>query len=95
MLRSSGHARVSLFDIEADDLMITGLERSGDEVSLYVLNPDATAHTLRLSSGALVLMSAGTTGLDGMSLHACDVIDGVLALDVPARAWLGLRIQTA
>jgi hypothetical protein len=95
MLRSAGHARVSLFDIDADDLMITGFERNGDAVTLHILNPDAAVHTLRLSSGALTLVSARTTGLDGTLRQACDVIDGALVLDVPPRAWLGLRIQTA
>lgn len=95
MLRSAGPARVSLFDIDADDLMITGFERIGDAVSLHILNPDTTAHKLRLSSGALALVSAETAGLDGTPRDTCDVVDGALVLDVPARAWVGLKIRTA
>lgn len=95
MLRSSGKARVSMFDIDADDLIVTGFEREGDAVRLYLLNPDSVAHTLRLSSGALPVVSATTTALDGSARASCDVHDGALSLAVPARAWIGLQVQTA
>lgn len=95
MLLSSGRARVSMFDIEADDLVITGFEREGDTMLLYLMNPDPVRHILRLSSAALPVVSAATTGLDGTARQACDVSDGALVLEVPAQAWLGLRVQTA
>lgn len=95
MLRSSGRARVSMFDIDADDLVVTGFERNGGVVRLYLLNPDSVAHTLRLSSGALPVVSATTTTLDGSARAPCNVHDGALSLTVPARAWIGLQVQTA
>lgn len=95
MLRSSGHARVSLFDIEAEDLVITGCTRDGDAVTLFILNPDAIGHTLRLSSGVLAVVSAAVTGLDGSTRHACDMAEGTVTLEVPSRAWLGLRVVTS
>lgn len=94
MLRSAGRARVSMFDIEADDLLITGFEREGDAVRLYLLNPDPVAHTLQLSSAALQVVSATTITLDGSLRDPCLVRDGTLSLTVSARAWSGLQVQT-
>jgi hypothetical protein len=95
MLRSSGRARVSMFDIDADDLIITGFEREGDAVRLYLLNPDPVAHTLELSSAALQVISAATVGLDGSARTPCAVRDGQMTLTIPARAWSGVQVQTA
>ncbi|MBK8086434.1 MAG: hypothetical protein IPK28_22900 [Devosia sp.] len=95
MLRSAGRARVSMFDIEADDLLITGFERDGDAVRLYLLNPDPVAHTLQLSSAALQVISATMINLDGSLCGPCSVSEGTLSLTIPARAWSGLQVQTA
>ena len=93
VLRSSGTARASLFDIEADNLIITGVERSGQSLRLYLLNPDDTDHTLRLAGAALTPRSARTIGLDGTPRTDCPVSGGVLSVTVGPRAWFGVEIE--
>lgn len=92
MLRSYAPARVSMFGIDAGDLMITGFERHGNAVRMYLLNPDSDTQTLRLSSGALPVVSAFTTGLDGTRRKRLEIAGGRFAVEVPGRAWLGVEV---
>lgn len=93
VLRSSGTARESLFDIDADGLIVTGVERSGQALRLYLLNPDDTDHMLSLAGAALTPRAAHTIALDGSPRNDHPVTDGALTLTVGGRAWVGLEIE--
>lgn len=93
VLKSGGTASASLFDIEADGLMITGMERKEDCLCVFVLNPEESEHTLRLGAAALTPRAVRTTALDGSARDTLDVANGAVSLPVAARAWIGIEIE--
>jgi alpha-mannosidase len=95
VLNAAGATKGQLLEIEAGGLVLTGVERDGDRVQLFVLNADATAHTVILGPGALTLVSAQRTSLARRGLGALAVADGRLSLEVAPRAWVGIALEVA
>ena len=93
VLRSSGAAKASLFDVDADGLMITGVERDGGVLRLFVLNPEGKAHTLRLRGATLVPRGAREIDLGGATRAERPVTGGAVSLEVAPRAWIGLELD--
>ena len=94
-LRGSGETRASLFEVDLDDLLITGVERSGHSIRLFLLNPDDTSHTLRLGQGQLRPVAARAVALDGRPGAPCPVTGGTVTFEVSGRAWTALQIELA
>lgn len=95
IMRTNGAATAGLFEVDADGLLVTGMERSGQSVRLLILNPDDAPRTLRLGPGILTLQAATQIQLDGSALGDCAVTNGSLSLTVAGRDWLGLELEVA
>ncbi|MCA9047344.1 MAG: hypothetical protein KDA89_01365, partial [Planctomycetaceae bacterium] len=95
IMRATGAATGSLFDIDADGLLITGMERSDQTVRFYVLNPENEPKVLRLGSAALNMLAANLIQLSGKVIGACTVTNGSLNLEVAGRDWVGLEVEVA
>ena len=95
LLRCGAAATEQLLDIDADGLVVTGMERDGATVRIWGLNPDDDGHHLQLGDAALKIVNAAHTALDGSEHHALERTDGRLRLEVAPRAWVGLELDVA
>jgi hypothetical protein len=75
--------------------MITGVERQGDRVRLFVLNPDDVPHRLTLGKGMLEPLSAARLDLSRRPLGDLAMIGGSVTLDIGPRAWSGIELKVA
>lgn len=93
ILKALASARAGLFEIDCDDILITGFDRRGNTLQLYLLNPDRIDHELRLAPGALTPVSASLTALDGSPHTPCIVRNGTFSVSMVGGAWVGLQIK--
>jgi hypothetical protein len=92
-LKADNPAEGALLDIDADGVMLTGTERNGAALRLFLLNPEDGGRTVRLSGAALAIRSARFAGLDGSPREAIETRDGGLSIPVPPRAWVCVELN--
>ena len=95
VLKAAGEATGQLVAIDADGLMITGFERQGDVVRLFVLNPDDAPHRLTVGKGMLEPLTAARIDLSRRQLGALAVTGGGVGLEIGPRAWTGIELTVA
>jgi hypothetical protein len=94
LLNAGGPGQGVLLEVEAQGLLLTGFRREDDRVSVFVLNPDDSAHTLSLGPGeGLRPLGARRIDLAGNAHGEIEVVGGRLTLEVPPRVWMGVSID--
>jgi hypothetical protein len=94
LLNAGGPGQGVLLEVEAQGLLLTGFRREDDRVSVFLLNPDDSAHTLSLGPGeGLRPLGARRIDLAGNAHGEIEVVGGRLTLEVPPRVWMGVSID--
>jgi alpha-mannosidase len=92
LLRASGPATAQLMDIATEGLLVTGMERDGGMVRLWLLNPDDVPHELQLGDAALRLLDAKRIDLDGHEIEKLDRRNGGYPITIAPRDWTGVAV---
>lgn len=82
-----------LLDIDANELILTGVEREDDVLRLFVVNCADEVRTLRLSGAALEPSAAWSITLDRRRMEGVEVSDGTVSVVIGARAWTGVELK--
>lgn len=93
VLRSAGTASASLFAIEAEGLLLTGVEREDSRLRLFVLNTEDSNRILSLKPATLTPRAARLIDLEGKPKGDVAGKGGAIIVDVAARAWVGVEID--
>jgi len=93
VLRSAGTASASLFDIEAEGLLLTGVEREDSKLRLFLLNTEDSNRILSLKPATLTPRAARLIDLEGKPKRDVAANGGAIIVDVAARAWVGVEID--